>query len=95
MLITILLVCAALANVALIGCLISCLKELNKLIKISKAPLPSQIEKKKEEPKKELPNDEVDSRATNAERLFQEGIQSILSYDVNVMKQYLKGVEDE
>ena len=37
----------------------------------------------------------VETKATNAERLFQEGIQSILSYDANVMKQYLKGVEDE
>ena len=92
---TILLVCAVLANIALIVCLISCIKELDKLIEIVKAPLPSQAEKKKDAPKQELPNEEVDNRANNAERLFQEGIQSILSYDVNVMKQYLKGVEDE
>lgn len=41
------------------------------------------------------PATEVDDKATNAERLYMEGIQSIFSYDVNTMKQYLKGVDEE
>ena len=36
-----------------------------------------------------------DTKATNAERLYMEGIQAVLGYDKNVMMQYLKGVEDE
>ncbi len=38
---------------------------------------------------------ELDNKATNAERLYLEGVQSILSYDVNTMKQFLKGAEEE
>ena len=36
-----------------------------------------------------------DNKETNDERRYMEGIQAILSYSADTMKQYLKGVDEE
>ena len=66
------------------------IKELRKILPEAKQENPVQPVV----PAREV-TPEVDDKATNAERLYMEGIQSIFSYDVNTMKQYLKGDVEE
>ena len=49
------------------------------------------LEEKKEPLKAE---ESPDNKATNAERLFQEGIQSVLTYDIDTVRKYYRG-DDE
>ena len=59
---------------------------ISKKIPVKVEPSQKQSEKKPETP---------DDKASNAERLYMEGIQNVLSYDLDIMKQYLKGVSEE
>lgn len=38
--------------------------------------------------------DTPDDKASNAERLYMEGMQNVLTFDVDTMKKYLRGDED-
>ena len=62
--------------------------------KLERKPEQPAVQSKPSVPKK-ADDADVDNKASNAERLYLEGLQSILSYDVDTMKKYLRGVDEE
>ena len=50
-----------------------------------------KLDEKKEQPKSEA---SPDDKASNAERLYLEGIQSVLTYDIDTVRKYFRG-DDE
>ena len=65
-----------------------------RLIKPMLIKEPEAVAEKKPEEKAEK-KEMLEDKATNAERLYMEGLQSVLTYDLDICKKYLRGEADE
>ena len=85
------IIIAILATLAAIAACVSVYFNFQNIKAIKSMMAPREEKKPEKKVEKEM---SVDDKASNAERLFNEGMQNVLSFDVDTMKKYLRGDED-